>query len=86
MIQCLTDCLRSVREALAAAGIPEGTAYQKVKIQIFACQMQCAEKKLHPEFPLEKGKKWYCPFLAGFSLSSRRCYNIYGRQLSWVQQ
>eukprot|EP00752_Nemacystus_decipiens_P007891 g7051.t1 len=29
LLQCLTECLRSVREALAAAGIPEGTAYQK---------------------------------------------------------
>lgn len=34
LIQCLTDCLRSVGDALAAAGIPEGTAYQKVTILV----------------------------------------------------
>lgn len=31
LLQCLTDCVRDVRDALAAAGIPQGTAYQKVR-------------------------------------------------------
>ncbi|CAM9120549.1 unnamed protein product [Ectocarpus sp. 12 AP-2014] len=29
LLQCLTDCVRNVRDSLAAAGIPQGRAYQK---------------------------------------------------------
>ncbi|CAM9319495.1 unnamed protein product [Ectocarpus fasciculatus] len=29
LLQCLTDCVRDVRDALAVAGIPQGRAYQK---------------------------------------------------------